>query len=129
MSSPSPNCVLRFGNISFCSICLVSGFDNSARSVRKGLFELPFSCNTGSILYHAIFPLLYPLRRSLFNPDSGNKPLFCGMDASVQLINGKRRSILERVPSKSSKYTWPLLSLLLALICLGCPGCNNAASP
>src|SRR5882757_4339228 len=101
---------------------------NSAFSYRTGLFVLLLSCKVGSMLYQASLARLYPYSRESFRLPSGNKGGYCpfcpwGVEASVQLDRGKRRSMELVEPSKSSTYTAPLDPLP---ICGGCPGLRMA---
>src|SRR4051812_39739962 len=130
-----PISFVLLGKISFWSTCLVSGFEISERKLgrlRRGLLLFLLSCNTCSILYQASLARLYPLAGLSCNCASGNWSLevrlgdFCGTEASVQLMRGKRRSMLLRVPSKSSTYMAPSLPFP---ICFACPGSSTAASP
>ena len=70
-----------------------------------GLLELFLSCKVGSILYHAILALF--LLYSILSVNDPSLKRSIGVEAKAQAVNGKRKSILVLVDSKSSKYTTP----------------------
>ena len=109
-----PKSVVRCGNISLCFTNLVRGSLSSGLLSPNGLLAPLNCCNAGSIWYQASFALFLPYAKLLLESASGksNTSLFSsvaplGVEANAQLMAGKRKSIPDLLPSKSSMYTVP----------------------